>query len=108
MWGLILAILIAIVIAGFASLNSAPVSVNLLFWKAPEISLALVVLFSVLLGVIMAALFAAQQQLKNMQKIRELENKTKRMEGEEKKIEPEEIKEEEKHEEKEEQGPPQD
>jgi uncharacterized integral membrane protein len=75
MWGLILALLIAILIAGFASLNSAPVTVNLLFWKAPEVSLALVVLFSVLLGVIMAALFGTPQYLKTMRKIRELESK---------------------------------
>ena len=108
MWGLILALLIAIVIAGFASLNSAPVSINLFFWKAPEISLALVVLFSVLLGVIMSALFTASQHLKNMQKIRELEHKVKRLEGEPKPISGLEIKEEEKHEEKEEQGPSQD
>ncbi|KPJ67596.1 hypothetical protein AMJ44_07180 [candidate division WOR-1 bacterium DG_54_3] len=108
MWGLILALLIAIVIAGFASLNSAPVSVNLLFWKAPEISLALVVLFSVLLGVIMAALFTAQQQIKNIQKIRELQNKIKKMESGEKAIGDLERKEEAKHEEKKEQGPPQD
>lgn len=80
MWGLILALLIAIVIAGFASLNSAPVSLNLLFWKAPEVSLALVVLFSVLLGVIMAALFGTPQYVKTMQKIRELETKIKELE----------------------------
>jgi len=96
MWGLILALLIAIVIAGFASLNSAPVSVNLLFWKAPEISLALVVLFSVLLGVIMAALFGASQYLKTSQRIRQLEHKLSELGGE--------IK----HEEKKEQGPSQD
>jgi uncharacterized integral membrane protein len=81
MWGLILAILIAIFIAGFASLNSSPVSVNLFFWQAPEISLALVVLFSALIGVIMAALFGFPQYLKNMQKIRGLENKIKELEG---------------------------
>lgn len=97
MWGLILSLLIAIVIAGFASLNSASVSVNFFFWKAPEVSLALVVLFSVLIGVIMAALFTASQYLKGMQKIRELEKKIKIFESGE-----------EKYEEKKEQGPPQD
>jgi len=96
MWGLILAILIAIVIAGFASLNSAPVSVNFLLWKAPELSLAIVVLFSVLVGVIMAALFGASQYLKTSQRIRELEHKLSELGGE--------IK----HEEKKEQNPPQD
>jgi uncharacterized integral membrane protein len=96
MWGLILAILIAIVIAGFASLNSAPVSVNFLLWQAPELSLAIVVLFSVLVGVIMAALFGVSQYLKSSQRIRELEHKLSKLGGE--------IK----HEEKKEQGPPQD
>jgi uncharacterized integral membrane protein len=77
MWGLILAILIAIIIAGFASLNGTPVTVNFYFFKAPEISLALVVLFSVLIGVIMAALFGSPQYIKNFNRIRELESKVK-------------------------------
>lgn len=110
MWGLILALLIAIIISGFASLNSAPVSVNLLLWQAPEISLAIVVLLSVLIGVIMAALFGAPRYAKTMQKIKELENKIKSLESSE--IKPEEkqlgeIKEEEKHEEEKEQNPSQ-
>ena len=95
MWGLILALLIAITIAGFASLNSAPVSVNFFFWKAPEVSLALVVLFSVLIGVVMAALFRAPRYVKTMQKIKDLENKIKIFESGE-----------EKYEEKKEQSPP--
>lgn len=100
MWGLILAIIIAIVIAAFASLNSAPVSVNLFFWQAPAISLALVVLFSVLVGVIIAALFGTPQYLKTQQRIRELEDKLKAQK-------PEDIKEGGllPHEEKKEQGP---
>ncbi|MEE8637869.1 MAG: LapA family protein [Candidatus Margulisiibacteriota bacterium] len=96
MWGLILALLIAITIAGFASLNSAPVSVNLFLWKAPEISLALVVLFSVLIGVLVAALFGAPKYLKTTQRIKELESKIKELESGEVK-----------HEEEKEQGPPQ-
>ena len=83
MWGLIIAILIAILIAGFASLNGTPVSVNFLFWKAPEVSLALVVLFSALIGVIMAALFGTPRYLKTVQKIRELESKTNKTEEKE-------------------------
>ena len=77
MWGLVLALLIAILIAGFASLNGTPVSVNFYFWRAPEVSLALVVLFSALIGVIVAALFGTPRYLKTIQKIRELEKKTK-------------------------------
>jgi lipopolysaccharide assembly protein A len=77
MWGLIFGLLIAIVIAGFASLNSAPVSVNFLFAKAPSVPLALLVLLSVLLGVVIAALFGTPQYIKTRKKIKELENKIK-------------------------------
>lgn len=77
MWGLVLSLLIAISIAGFASLNGTPVSVNFYFWKAPEVSLALVVLFSALIGVVMAALFGTPRYLKTIQKIRELEKMAK-------------------------------
>lgn len=82
MWNLISVIIIAILIAGFASLNSAAVSVNLFFWQAPAVSLAMVVLFSVLIGVIMAALFGTPQYLKTMRKIKELEVKIKGIEKE--------------------------
>jgi uncharacterized integral membrane protein len=96
MWGLIFALLIAILIASFASLNAITVSVNLFFWRAPEVSLALVVLFSVLIGVIMASLFAIPQYIKTTKRIRELEKKIKEQKTGE-------IK----HEEKKEQAPPQ-
>ncbi|MBU0671662.1 MAG: LapA family protein [Candidatus Margulisbacteria bacterium] len=81
MWGLIIAILIAILIAGFASLNSATVSVSFFFWQAPAVSLALVVLFSALVGVIMASLFGVPQYIKTAKKIRELEKKIKDLES---------------------------
>ncbi|MBN2058145.1 MAG: LapA family protein [Candidatus Saganbacteria bacterium] len=82
MWALIVGILIAILIATFASLNSTSVSVNLLFWKAPEISLALVVLFSVLGGVIIAGLFGLPQYLKTKKRIKELESQSGSLEKE--------------------------
>jgi putative membrane protein len=81
MWGLIVAILIAILIAGFASLNANPVSINLLFWKAPEISLAIVVLISVLVGVVVAALFGIPGYFKDRKKIRSLEKRIKELES---------------------------
>jgi uncharacterized integral membrane protein len=96
MWGLIFALLIAIFIASFASLNAATVSVNFFFWQAPEVSLALVVLFSVLTGVVMAFFFGIPQYIKNMKRIRELEKKLKECKSGEVK-----------HEEKKEQAPPQ-
>ena len=81
MWGLVLALLIAIFIAGFASLNGAPVSVNFLLWQAPEVSLAIVILVSVLVGVVIAALSGTSQYVRNMQRTKELEAKVKELEG---------------------------
>jgi len=82
MWSLIFALFIAILIAAFASLNSTLVSVNYIFGSAPTVSLALVILLSVLLGVILATLFGTPQYFKNMRKIRELEGKAKSSQGE--------------------------
>lgn len=96
MWGLIFALLIAIFIAGFASLNAITVSVNFFFWQAPEVSLALLVLFSVLAGVIMSFFFGIPQYFKTMKRIRELEKKLKECKAIGAK-----------HEEKKEQAPPQ-
>ena len=66
MWQLISVLIIAILIAAFASINNTPVSVNFFFWQAPETSLALVVLISVLLGVLIAALFSVPKYFKNL------------------------------------------
>lgn len=77
MWSLIFALLIAILIAAFASLNSTMVSVNFIFWSAPVVSLALVILLSVLLGVILATLFELPQYFKTWQKMRELQKRVK-------------------------------
>ncbi len=77
MWSLIFALLIAILIAVFASLNSTMVSVNFIFWSAPTVSLALIILLSVLLGVILATLFEMPQYFKTWQKMRALEGKIK-------------------------------
>lgn len=68
MWGLVLALLIAILIAGFAYLNSTVVTVNFLFWSAPALSLAIVILLSVLLGVLMAALVSIPLYLRKGKK----------------------------------------
>jgi len=77
MWSLIFALFIAILIAAFASLNSTLVSVNYIFGSAPTVSLALIILLSVLLGVILATLFELPQYFKTWQKMRELEKKVK-------------------------------
>ena len=75
MAGLVLGLLIAILIAAFASINSTPVSINLFFWQAPEVSLALIVLISVLVGVILAAVLGLTKNLTSFGKKKEPENK---------------------------------
>jgi uncharacterized integral membrane protein len=75
MIGLVLGLVIAIFIAAFASVNSTPVSINLFFWQAPEVSLALVVLISVLVGVILAAVLGLSKNLANLGKKKEPEIK---------------------------------
>jgi uncharacterized integral membrane protein len=81
MWGLIIGLLIAIVIAAFASFNSTPVALNLIFWKMADVPLSLVVLFAVLLGVLMSALLGIPGYFKNRQLRKELERKIKAQES---------------------------
>jgi uncharacterized integral membrane protein len=81
MWGLIIGLLIAIVIAAFASFNSTPVSLNLIFWKMTEVPLSLVVLFAVLLGVVMAALLGIPGYIRNSGLKKSLEKKIKDQEN---------------------------
>jgi|GEM_PF-1157632 len=81
MWGLIIGLLIAIVIAAFASFNSTPVSLNLIFWKMANVPLSLVVLFAVLLGVVMSALLGIPGYLRNSRARKSLEKKIKEQEN---------------------------
>ncbi|NQT30365.1 MAG: LapA family protein [Candidatus Saganbacteria bacterium] len=81
MWTLIVVLIIIIVITWFGSLNNTMVSLNFFFWKAPEVSLALIVFCSVLSGVMMALLFAIPEYIKNMKKIKGLESKVKTLES---------------------------
>ncbi|MBU0573999.1 MAG: LapA family protein [Candidatus Margulisbacteria bacterium] len=87
-----MALAVAVIIAGFASLNSAPVSVSFLLWRAPEVSLALVIIISVFLGVIMAILFAIPQSVKQLTRISQLQAKLSKYESEAKKSNEEEKK----------------
>lgn len=75
MVSLVLGLLIAILIAAFASVNSTPVSINLIFWQAPAVPLALVVLISVLVGVVLAALLGISKNISTIGKKKETENK---------------------------------
>ena len=79
MLGLVLGLLIAILIAAFASINSTPVSINLFFWQAPEVSLALVMLISVLVGVILSAVLGLSKNLAGLghkKEIKEVKDET--------------------------------
>ncbi|MFH1387210.1 MAG: LapA family protein [bacterium] len=74
---LIYGVLFATGIAVFVYLNSILVSINLVFWIAPAVPLAIIILFSILLGILLAVFFGFPQYIKNRKKINELENKIK-------------------------------
>lgn len=69
--GFILSLIFAAIVAIFALNNSYSVSINLLFTKV-EISQALVILISALLGAIVAAMFSGVRSLKSNRKIKNL------------------------------------
>lgn len=71
---LILGLVVAIGIAVFALVNNAPVSVNLVFWKSQEISLALVILYSALLGALIVWFMGFGEKIKLRWAIRKLES----------------------------------
>ncbi len=53
---LVFAVIVALVVAIFASQNSEPVHLQFLWWRIPAVSEVLVILLSVLLGVLLAVL----------------------------------------------------
>ena len=66
----------------FAVANSTPVCVNLVFWQVQQVSLAIVILVSVLLGVIFTGTLVFYQRFKDNIKIHTLENKIRKCEEE--------------------------
>lgn len=71
----ILGLLLAIFVTTFALVNAQITSVNLIFWQIPEISLALIILISVLIGVIFTGIVSVIEQSRLQKKIKELEKK---------------------------------
>lgn len=54
---LLIAIVFAVLVAIFAGQNARPVKITLFFWDFPRVSEALLLLFSLLLGVLLSILF---------------------------------------------------
>ena len=61
---LIVALVFAIFVAVFALQNNRPFAIKFLFWTFPRLSEALVIIASVLLGVILGALLAWREHLR--------------------------------------------
>ena len=73
----VLGLLLAIFVTIFALLNTVPTPVDFLLFKIPSISLALVIMISVLAGVICTGIVAVIEQVRLLKKISELEKKIK-------------------------------
>ncbi len=73
----ILGLTLAILVTAFALLNVRPTTVDLLFFKIQDISLALVIMISVLIGLICTGAIAIIEQIRLYKKIDELEKKIK-------------------------------
>ena len=78
-FNLFVILLLAVIVTIFAVSNSAVVAVNLIFWQAPQVSLAIVILVSALLGVIFAGSIGAYEKTKDHWKIFRLEAKIKEL-----------------------------
>ncbi|MCX5726478.1 MAG: LapA family protein [Candidatus Saganbacteria bacterium] len=76
----ILALILAIFATTFALVNAQIISVNLVFGQIPQISLALVILISVLIGVIFTGIVSVVEQIRLGKRIKELEKKVKEYE----------------------------
>lgn len=74
---LVFLLVLAICVAVFAVSNPGPVDINLVFWNFKGISLALVILVSVLLGAVMIGIFSIFDQIKNIFAIRRLQQRIK-------------------------------
>jgi uncharacterized integral membrane protein len=74
-------LLLSIIVAIFAVSNSAAVSVNLVFWQANQVSLAIVILVSALIGIIFVGLIYLYQKIKDGLHIFRLESKIKELEN---------------------------
>ena len=73
-------LVLAIAVALFAVANSSAVIINLILWQSQQVSLAIVILVSVLSGFIAAGVIAVLQKIRDGLKIKQLESKIKELE----------------------------
>jgi len=85
---LICALVFALGVALFAVQNATPVEISFLFYKFQDISLVIVILFSVLTGAFIVFLLSLVKQISFFRKIRVLEKRNEQLEQELKKITP--------------------
>ena len=73
--GLLTGLILGVAMTVFTLQNSVTVQVKLLWWKITDVPLALILVISILIGVLVTAVFAFidKQRLRN--KIRRLQNK---------------------------------
>ena len=84
----ILSLVFAVLIAFFAVLNSAVVTIQLGFWKM-DLSQSVVILGSAAIGAIVTTFFGIFNRLKSSLKTRELKNQVKELEGQVEKLQKE-------------------
>ena len=70
----VLSLIFAAFLTAFALSNSQVTKVSLVFWQG-QMSLALVILISILVGVICTGIVAVLEELKLVRRIKELESK---------------------------------
>ena len=79
-FNLVVLLSLAIIVTVFAVSNSGAVTVNLILWQAQQVSLAVVIMVSVLAGVIFTAAIALYQKFSDAWKIYQLEGRVKELE----------------------------
>lgn len=78
-WKFVVSLLVALIVAVFAILNSEPVAINFLFKKA-VISQALVILISVIVGALIVALLGSISRFKQASALKEERHKVEELE----------------------------
>ncbi|MEL7568012.1 MAG: LapA family protein [Dehalobacterium sp.] len=85
---LICALIFALGVALFAVQNASPVDISFLFYKFQDISLVIVILFSVLTGAFIVFLLSLVKQISFLRKIHALEKRNEQLEQELRKLAP--------------------
>jgi len=75
-----LSLVFATMLTAFALSNSQTTKISLIFWRG-DVSLALIILISILIGVICTGVLAIAEETKLMRQIKHLEDKVKEFES---------------------------